>query len=109
MFKDVPKADVVIVNPVHIAVAIKYDPEVAPAPYVIALGRRKVAERIKDLAFDHGVPVIENIPLARALIAAAKVGTLIPVELYLAVAEVLAFVMRQRERFGTRWRGTVTA
>jgi flagellar biosynthetic protein FlhB len=109
MFKDVPKADVVIVNPVHIAVAIKYDPEVAPAPYVIALGRRKVAERIKDIAFDHGIPVIENIPLARALVAAAKVGTLIPVELYLAVAEVLAFVMRQRERFGTRWRGTVTA
>lgn len=109
MFQEVPKADVVVVNPVHIAVAIKYDPAVAPAPYVVALGRRKVAERIKELAFAHGVPVIENVPLARALVAAAKVGTLIPVELYLAVAEVLAFVMRQRERYGARWRGTVTA
>ncbi|MBU6366888.1 MAG: flagellar type III secretion system protein FlhB [Gemmatimonadetes bacterium] len=109
MFKEVPKADVVIVNPVHIAVAIKYDPAVAPAPYVVALGRRKVAERIKAIAFDAGVPVIENVPLARALIAAATVGTIIPVELYLAVAEVLAFVMRQRERYGARWAGTVTA
>jgi len=109
MFKEVPKADVVVVNPVHIAVAIKYDPAVAPAPYVVALGRRKVAERIKEIAFEAGVPVIENIPLARALVAAARIGTLIPVELYLAVAEVLAFVMRQRERYGARWRGTVTA
>lgn len=109
MLQEVPKADVVIVNPVHIAVAIKYDPAVAPAPYVVALGRRKVAERIKELAFGAGVPVIENVPLARALIAAATVGTIIPVELYLAVAEVLAFVMRQRERYGARWAGTVTA
>jgi flagellar biosynthetic protein FlhB len=109
MFKEVPKADVVIVNPVHIAVAIKYDPAVAAAAEVVARGRRKVAERIKDIAFASGVPVIENVPLARALIAAATVGTLIPVELYLAVAEVLAFVLRQRERYGARWAGTVTA
>jgi len=98
MFKDVKKADVVLVNPVHIAVALKYDPTVAPAPYVVALGRRKVAERIKALAYESGVPVVENIPLARALIAAVKLGQMIPTELYLAVAEVLAFVMRQRAR-----------
>lgn len=96
MFNDVPKADVVLVNPVHIAVALKYDPSVAPAPYVVALGRRKVAERIKSIAFDAGVPVVENVPLARALIAAVKLGQMIPTELYLAVAEVLAFVMKKR-------------
>lgn len=106
MFAAVPKADVVIVNPTHIAIAIKYDPNVAPAPYVVALGERKIAQRIKELAFQHGVPVIENKPLARALIKVAKVGTMIPVEMYLAVAEVLAFVMRQREKFGKNWRGT---
>lgn len=109
MFAEVPKADVVIVNPVHIAIAIKYDPNVAPAPYVVAIGQRKIALRIKELAFKHNVPVIENIPLARALIVVAKVGTVIPVEMYLAVAEVLAFVMRQRERFGASWRGTAAA
>ncbi len=109
MFAAVPKADVVIVNPIHIAIAIKYDPSIAPAPYVVALGQRKIALRIKELAFQHGVPVIENIPLARALIASAKVGTVIPVEMYLAVAEVLAFVLKQRERYGARWRGTVAA
>jgi flagellar biosynthetic protein FlhB len=96
MFKDVKRADVVLVNPVHIAVALKYDPAVAPAPYVVALGRRKVAERIKQLAYEAGVPVVENVPLARALIAAVKLGQMIPTELYLAVAEVLAFVMRKR-------------
>ena len=96
MFRDVPKADVVLVNPTHIAIALKYDPAVAPAPYVIAMGSRKVAERIKKIAFESGVPVIENKPVARALIASAKVGMMIPTELYLAVAEVLAFVIRSR-------------
>ena len=109
MFAAVPKADVVIVNPIHIAIAIKYDVTVAPAPMIVAIGQRKIALRIKELAFQHGVPVIENIPLARALFASSKVGTMIPVEMYLAVAEVLAFVMRQRERYGMKWRGTVAA
>lgn len=96
MMKDVPSADVVVVNPVHIAVALKYDPSVAPAPFVVAVGRRKVAERIKELAFAAQVPVVENVPLARALVASVKVGMVIPAELYVAVAEVLAFVLRQR-------------
>jgi flagellar biosynthetic protein FlhB len=100
MFKDVPKADVVLVNPVHIAVALRYDPEKAPAPIVVAAGRRKVAERIKALAFEAQVPVVENVPLARALIASVKVGMMIPSELYLAVAEVLAYVMRQKAARG---------
>jgi flagellar biosynthesis protein FlhB len=109
MFANVKKADVVIVNPTHIAIALKYDTDVAPAPYVLALGQRKIAQRIKELAFQHGVPVIENKPLARALIASAQVGSVIPVEMYLAVAEVLAFVMKQRERYGMGWRGTAVA
>jgi flagellar biosynthesis protein FlhB len=100
MFKDVPTADVVVVNPVHIAVALRYDPACAPAPYVVAVGRRKIAERIKQLAYDAEVPVVENVPLARALVATVKVGTMIPAELYVAVAEVLAFVIRQRARRG---------
>jgi flagellar biosynthetic protein FlhB len=96
MFRDVAKADVVIVNPTHIAIALQYDPFKAPAPIVLAMGQRKVAERIKALAFEHGIPVIENKPLARALLAAAQVGLMIPADLYAAVAEVLAFVIRQR-------------
>lgn len=100
MMKDVPKADVVIVNPTHIAIAIKYDPEVAAAPYVLAVGMNKVAERIKAIAYEAGVPMVENKPLARALLKTAKVGTLIPYELYMAVAEVLAFVLRTRGRLG---------
>jgi len=96
MMKDVPNADVVIVNPTHIAIAIKYDPKVAPAPIVLAIGQRKIAERIKAIAAEAGVPMVENKPLARALLKTAKVGTLIPYELYMAVAEVLAFVLRTR-------------
>jgi flagellar biosynthetic protein FlhB len=96
MMKDVKNADVVITNPTHIAIAIKYNPLEAPAPIVLALGQRKVAERIKALAKEHGVPCIENRPLARALLASAKVGQMIPTELYLAVAEILAFVIRRR-------------
>ena len=96
MMRDVPKADVIITNPTHIAVALLYDPFKAPAPIVLALGQRKVAERIKAIAREHGIPCIENKPLARALLAAAKVGQMIPSELYVAVAEILAFVIRRR-------------
>jgi flagellar biosynthetic protein FlhB len=102
MLADVPKADVVIVNPTHIAIALKYDPMRFPAPVVLAMGERLVAERIKKLAYEHKVPVLQNKPLARALLATAKVGTMIPAELYAAVAEVLAFVLRQRAQRGER-------
>jgi flagellar biosynthesis protein FlhB len=109
MLADVTTADVVIVNPVHIAVAIKYDPMAAPAPIIVAIGQRKIAERIKQIAFESGVPVVENIPVARALLASkAQPGTQIPLELYVAVAEVLAFVMRQKAQFGARWMGNVS-
>jgi len=96
MFREVPKADVVITNPTHYAVALVYDPLVAPAPIVVAMGQRKVAERIKAIAKESGVPMIENKPIARALVAKARVGQMIPAELYLAVAEILAFVIRRR-------------
>jgi len=100
MMKDVPKADVVIINPTHIAIAIKYDTSIAPAPIVLAIGMNKVAERIKEIARESGVPMVENRPLARALLKTAKVGTMIPYELYMAVAEVLAFVLRTRGKLG---------
>jgi len=108
MMRDVPKADVVIVNPTHIAIAIKYDPSIAPAPIVLAIGQRKVAERIKAIAKEAGVPMVENKPLARALLKSAKVGTLIPYELYMAVAEILAFVLRTRATRGS-WQGSTLA
>ncbi|HEY4219237.1 MAG TPA: EscU/YscU/HrcU family type III secretion system export apparatus switch protein [Gemmatimonadaceae bacterium] len=108
MMADVPKADVIIINPTHIAIAIKYDPTLAPAPIVLAIGQRKVAERIKEIARQSGVPMIENKPLARALLKTAKVGTLIPYELYMAVAEILAFVLRTRGTRGS-WEGSTLA
>jgi flagellar biosynthesis protein FlhB len=97
MFQEVPQADVVITNPTHIAVALKYDPQRADAPIVLAMGQRMIAERIKAIAAEAGVPMVENKPLARALLASARVGTMIPSELYVAVAEVLAWVMGQRQ------------
>ncbi|MEX2584035.1 MAG: flagellar biosynthesis protein FlhB [Gemmatimonadota bacterium] len=103
MMNEVPNADVVVTNPTHIAVALKYDPSKADAPVVLAMGQRKVAERIKAIAAESGVPMVENKPLARALIASSRVGAAIPAELYIAVAEVLAFIIRQRTgRAGSR-------
>lgn len=96
MLGDVKRADVVVVNPTHIAVALKYDMTSAGAPVVVAMGQRKLAERIKAIARAQGVPMVENRPLARALLATAKVGRAIPGDLYAAVAEVLAFIYRQR-------------
>ena len=96
MLQEVPAADVVVVNPTQIAVALKYDLTVALAPVVVAMGQRKLAARIKKLALDSNVPVIENKPVARALLATAKVGFPIPPALYAVVAEILAFVYRQK-------------
>lgn len=96
MLRDVAKADVVVTNPTHIAVALKYDAHKASAPLVLAMGERKLAERIKALAARAGVPMVENRPLAHALLATAKVGQQIPATLYAAVAEVLAYVYRRR-------------
>jgi flagellar biosynthetic protein FlhB len=97
MLRDVARADVVVTNPTHIAVALKYDAGEAAAPVVLAMGERKLAERIKALAAEAGVPLVENRPLAHALLATAKVGQQIPAALYAAVAEVLAYVYRRRQ------------
>jgi len=101
MMSEIPSADVVVTNPTRIAVALRYDPEVADAPIVAAMGSRKVAQRIRRIALEHGVPVIENKPVARALFAGARVGAPIPPMLYVAVAEILAFVFKHR-RTGAR-------
>lgn len=94
MLQAVPTADVVITNPTHVAVALRYDPMESPAPIVVAMGERKLAERIKQIARDSGVMMVENKPVARALLATSVVGKPIPPMLYAAVAEILAFVFR---------------
>ena len=86
--QDLPQADVVITNPTHYAVAIKYEPEVADAPIVVAKGEDYLAAKIKE----NKVEIVENKPLARMLYANVDVGQAVPPELYQAVAEVLAFV-----------------
>ncbi|MDZ4684256.1 MAG: flagellar biosynthesis protein FlhB [Planctomycetaceae bacterium] len=90
----VKTADVVITNPTEIAVAIKYDPATMPAPMVVAKGMGEIAAQIRRLAAEHGVPIIERKPLARALYRNVKVGRTIPVELYEVFVEILAYVYR---------------
>ena len=92
MMQQLPEADVVITNPTHYAVAIKYEPEKYDAPYVLAKGENYLAQRIKDVAKENNIEIVENKPLARMLYANVEIGGLIPPELYQAVAEVLAFV-----------------
>lgn len=92
MMQQLPEADVVITNPTHYAVAIKYDADKYDAPYVLAKGENYLAQRIKDAAKENDIEIVENKPLARMLYANVEVGGLVPPELYQAVAEVLAFV-----------------
>lgn len=92
MMQELPQADVVITNPTHYAVAIKYDPKVADAPLVIAKGEDYLAARIKEVARENKIEIVENKPLARMLYANVDIGQAVPPELYQAVAEVLAFV-----------------
>nr|WP_317358298.1 flagellar biosynthesis protein FlhB [uncultured Tyzzerella sp.] len=94
MMQEVPGADVVITNPTHFAVAIKYDREKEGAPIVLAKGVDHLAQKIKDVARENKVEIVENKPLARALYSTVDVGKEIPPELYQAVAEVLAFVYK---------------
>lgn len=92
MLSEVPKADVVITNPVHLAVALKYEPEKTKAPVVVAKGARLIAEKIKEIARSHDIPIVDNKPLARLLFRTTEIGSEIPYELYKAVAEILAYV-----------------
>ena len=98
MMRDVRTADVVLRNPIHYAVALKYDGNSMRAPRVVAKGERLVAQRIVDEAYRHGVPCVENPPLARALFKAVALGKEIPGDLYRAVAEVLAYVYALKGR-----------
>ena len=93
MMKEVPKADVIVTNPTHYAIALFYQQGMS-APLVVAKGQDLVAQRIKEIAREARVPIIENKPLARAIYAAVQIGDAIPQELYQAVAEVLAYVYR---------------
>jgi flagellar biosynthetic protein FlhB len=94
MMKDISKATAVIVNPTHYAVAIRYEMDSMAAPMVLAKGRNYLARRIREIAMDHQVPIIENEPLAQALYKSAEVGQEIPAHLYRAVAEVLAYIFK---------------
>ncbi len=92
MMQEIPKADVVITNPTHFAVAVKYDQSEGDAPKVLAKGQDFIALRIKEIAKENNIEIVENKPLARALFSTVEIGEAIPQELYQAVAEVLAFV-----------------
>jgi flagellar biosynthetic protein FlhB len=94
MMQSVPQATVVITNPTHVAVAVKYRQNEMEAPLVVAKGAELLAQRIRETALEHDVPVVERRELARTLYASVEVGQQIPPELYQAVAEILAFVFR---------------
>lgn len=96
MMQEVPKADVVITNPTHYAVALKYDSEAMNAPTVIAKGQNLIAQKIKEIAYENEIPVIEDKALAQALFKMCEIGQMVPHNLYRAVAEVLAYVYRLR-------------
>ena len=97
MMADLPKADVVMVNPTHVAVALRYDPAKG-APRVIAKGKGAIATKIREVATEHRIPLVQDVPLARALYAGCEIGQEIPPQFYGAVAKVLAFVMGLKAR-----------
>jgi flagellar biosynthetic protein FlhB len=94
MMHEVPKATVVITNPTHIAIALKYDSATMKAPLVVAKGKHKLAAQIKKIAQEHNIPVVEDKPLARAMFGVIEVGEEIPFNFFKAVAEILAYVYR---------------
>jgi flagellar biosynthetic protein FlhB len=94
MLQEVPKADVILTNPTHLAIALRYDRKTMKAPKIVAKGSRLNALKIREIATQNNVPIMENKPLARMLFKYGKVGAEIPAELYAAVAEVLAWVYR---------------
>jgi flagellar biosynthetic protein FlhB len=98
MIKEVETADVVVTNPTQIAVALRYDFDKDAAPVVVAKGKRLLAKRIREVAQQFNIPIVENKPLARSLYELVDVGMTIPAKLYRAVAEVLAFVYKQKGR-----------
>ena len=105
MMAEVPKADVVITNPTHLAIALRYRPEETSAPRVIAKGAGYVAQRIREVARSGGIPIMEDKPLAQLLYRQVEIGQAIPESLYRAVAEILAYVFRLRQERGMGARG----
>lgn len=102
MFLDVPLADVIVTNPTHLAIALRYDRKTMKAPRIVAKGSRLNALRIREIARQHQVPIVENKPLARLMFKHGRVGGEIPAQLYAAVAEILAWVYRiNRYRYYT--------
>ncbi len=97
MMEDVPTADVIITNPTHFSVALKYQPEQMAVPVIVAMGKDLMAFRIREVARENGVEIFEAPPLARALFAHGKIGQEIPADLYFAVAQVLAFVFQLQQ------------
>lgn len=97
MMEQVPKADVVITNPTHLAIAIKYEHKKMMAPQVIAKGAGIIAQKIKEVAKNNDIPIIENKPLAQTIFKIVELGAYIPVNLYRAVAEILAYVYKLKE------------
>jgi flagellar biosynthetic protein FlhB len=97
MMADIATADVVLVNPTHVAVALRYDPAKG-APRVVAKGQGNIAAKIRELAEQNRVPMVQDVPLARALHKACEVGQEVPAEMYTAVATVLAFVMALKSK-----------
>lgn len=98
MLADIAKADVIVTNPTHLSVALWYDKDTMVSPQVVAKGADFLALRIREIAKDKNIPIVENVPLARSLYKTVKVGTPVPRALYKAVAEVLAFVYKLRRR-----------
>lgn len=98
MLADVPDADVIVTNPTHVAVALKYDQETMSAPVVLAKGKDHIAQTIKDIARKHDVPIMERPVLARGLYKACEIGQPIPSQLFVAVAELLAMVYKLRRK-----------
>ncbi|MFT8871350.1 MAG: flagellar biosynthesis protein FlhB [Sporolactobacillus sp.] len=96
MMQELPKADVVITNPTHFAVALRYEAKTMSAPKVIAKGADQIAFRMKDIARNYKVPIVERPPLARALYAKLEIGDVVPEEFFRAVAEILAYVYRTK-------------
>lgn len=94
MLQEVPKADVIVTNPTHLAIALRYDRKTMKAPKIVAKGSRLNALKIREIATEHQVPIIENKPLARLMFKYGRVGGEVPAQLYAAVAEVLAWVYR---------------
>ncbi|MCR9175315.1 MAG: flagellar biosynthesis protein FlhB [Alphaproteobacteria bacterium] len=99
MMASVPKADVVITNPTHFAIALSYNEDEMVAPVVVAKGADDVAFRIREVANDHGVPIVENKPLAQALFATVEIDQQIPPEHYQAVAQVISYVYKLKGKF----------